>query len=65
MSIHPEPGLVRLPPPPLACMLSLCKLVSHWDMETKSDSRKSRIGGCQANDLNGKTLWIIGLGRIG
>ncbi len=46
-------------------MLSLCKLVAHWDHETKRGNWNSRIGGKQAGDLDGKTLGIIGLGRIG
>ena len=46
-------------------MLSLSKLVGHWDHETKRGNWNSRIGGKQAGDLDGKTLGIIGLGRIG
>ncbi len=49
----------------ITLMLSLCKLVAHWDHETKRGTWNSRIGGRQAGDLDGKTLGIIGLGRIG
>ncbi len=45
-------------------MLSLCKIVSYWDRETKRGNWQSRITA-QGDDLDGKTLGIIGLGRIG
>ena len=39
----------------IAFMLSLSKLVGHWDRETKRGNWNSRIGGKQAGDLDGKT----------
>ena len=45
-------------------MLSLCKIVSYWDSAVKRGNWQSRITA-QGDDLDGKTLGIIGLGRIG
>jgi len=48
----------------MAFMLALCKLVLHWDRETKAGNWSSRFES-QGSDLEGATLGIIGLGRIG
>lgn len=47
-----------------AFMLALCKMIAHWDRETKRGNWQSRIAS-QGTDLDQKTLGIIGLGRIG
>ncbi len=45
-------------------MLALCKMVTHWDRELKAGNWKSRFES-QGRDLDGGTLGIVGLGRIG
>ena len=45
-------------------MLSLCKLAPYWDKQLKGGNWKSRLE-VQGRDLDGATLGIIGLGRIG
>ena len=47
-----------------AFMLALCKMIAHWDHETKKGNWQARIAS-QGTDLDQKTLGIIGLGRIG
>ena len=47
-----------------AFMLALCKMIAHWDHETKRGNWQSRIAS-QGTDLDQKILGIIGLGRIG
>lgn len=45
-------------------MLALSKLLVFWDHQLKSGNWKSRLE-TQGGDLDGRTLGIIGLGRIG
>jgi D-3-phosphoglycerate dehydrogenase len=45
-------------------MLALSKLLVFWDRQLKSGNWKSRLE-TQGGDLDGRTLGIIGLGRIG
>lgn len=45
-------------------MLALCKLMTTWDREMRAGNWRSRYQ-FQGTDLDGKTLGIIGLGRIG
>ena len=48
----------------LGFMLALCKLITYWDRELKAGNWHARYQ-TQGRDLDGKTLGIIGLGRIG
>jgi phosphoglycerate dehydrogenase-like enzyme len=48
----------------LTYMLALTKKVLHWDREMKAGNWKSRFDQ-QGGDLEGATVGIIGLGRIG
>ena len=48
----------------MAYMLALTKKVVHWDQQLKADNWKSRYEA-QGGDLDGATLGIVGLGRIG
>ena len=48
----------------IAFMLALCKMIAYWDEQTKAGNWNSRITA-QGFDLDGKTLGIVGLGRIG
>lgn len=48
----------------LAFMLALAKRIPFWDQQLKSGNWKSRYEA-QGSDLDGKTLGIVGLGRIG
>lgn len=45
-------------------MLALCKLMTTWDREMRAGNWRSRYQ-YQGTDLDGKTLGIVGLGRIG
>lgn len=45
-------------------MLALCKLMTTWDKEMRAGNWRSRYQH-QGLDLDGKTLGIVGLGRIG
>lgn len=45
-------------------MLALCKLMTTWDQEMRGGNWHSRYQH-QGLDLDGKTLGIVGLGRIG
>lgn len=45
-------------------MLALCKLMTTWDREMRAGNWRSRYQ-YQGTDFDGKTLGIIGLGRIG
>jgi phosphoglycerate dehydrogenase-like enzyme len=45
-------------------MLALCKMIPFWDRQLKAGDWKSRYGQ-QNRDLDGKTLGIVGFGRIG
>ena len=48
----------------LGFMLALCKMITYWDSALKAGDWNSRYQA-QGRDLDGKTLGIIGLGRIG
>jgi phosphoglycerate dehydrogenase-like enzyme len=48
----------------LAFMLALCKSIQFWDSELRAGNWNSRYQ-FQGRDLDGRTLGIIGLGRIG
>jgi len=48
----------------MAYMLSLCKMLPYWDAELKAGNWAARFDR-QAGDLAGRTLGIVGLGRIG
>jgi D-3-phosphoglycerate dehydrogenase len=48
----------------LGFMLALCKMITHWDRELKAGNWHARYQ-TQGRDLDGQTLGIIGLGRIG
>lgn len=48
----------------MAFMLSLCKSIGYWDTELKAGHWATRYS-VQGRDLDGQTLGIIGLGRIG
>lgn len=45
-------------------MLALCKMIPYWDKQLKAGHWKARYGA-QNRDLDGKTLGIVGFGRIG
>ena len=45
-------------------MLALCKLMTTWDREMRAGNWRSRYQ-YQGTDFDGKTLGIVGLGRIG
>ena len=45
-------------------MLALCKKMTFWDTQTKAGNWNSRLTE-QGTDLDGMTLGIVGLGRIG
>jgi D-3-phosphoglycerate dehydrogenase / 2-oxoglutarate reductase len=47
-----------------AFMLALCKQVTYWDQQLKAGNWNSRYDA-QGGDLDGRTLGIVGLGRIG
>jgi D-3-phosphoglycerate dehydrogenase len=48
----------------MAFMLALCKSIGYWDTELKAGHWGTRYT-FQGRDLDGQTLGIIGLGRIG
>jgi D-3-phosphoglycerate dehydrogenase / 2-oxoglutarate reductase len=48
----------------MAYMLAMCKLIPYWDTQLKAGNWKSRYAR-QGRDLDGKTLGIVGFGRIG
>ena len=48
----------------LAYMLAMCKMIPHWDKQLKAGNWKARYER-QGRDLDGKTLGIVGFGRIG
>ncbi len=48
----------------LGFMLALCKMITYWDSELKAGNWNARYQA-QGRDLDGKTLGIVGLGRIG
>jgi D-3-phosphoglycerate dehydrogenase / 2-oxoglutarate reductase len=48
----------------IAFMLALCKMVPFWDRQLKAGQWKVRYAK-QGRDLDGKTLGIVGFGRIG
>jgi D-3-phosphoglycerate dehydrogenase / 2-oxoglutarate reductase len=48
----------------IAFMLALCKMVPFWDRQLKAGNWKARYAQ-QGRDLDGKTLGIVGFGRIG
>ena len=48
----------------MAYMLALTKKVVHWVREMKAGNWKSRFEQ-QGGDLEGATVGIVGLGRIG